>query len=312
MKHLSEYVIAHLFEAKEEEISQAELKNLYDFLKKLAEKDSLGDYVQQLNAMLEDKDAKQILIKAFGKAKHGYKFDGAVKNIPVKDLHPTQSEIDVDKSIGWPFKNAETAKTNGEKYYGGKPVSMPFPLVTFDGKYILDGHHRWSQVFAFNPDAEMVCVDITLAKDSDIKKLSPNDALKICQGVLAAKRAQDGKGKIPQSKVEGANVFKMSEDDIKNKVGEYIKKSKEAAEELAKAAKLDSVDGLKDLLSSNLLKLQKENKKYSDAGNPRGDMPQTDKGGDDPDNQETALPKTPGSALHTLIKGTVSDKALKK
>ncbi len=312
MKHLSEYVIAKLFEVKEEEISQAELNNLYNFLKKLAEKDSLGDYVKQLNTMLEDKDAKQILIKAFGKAEHGYKFDGAVKNIAVKDLHPTQSEIDVDKSIGWPFKNAETAKTNGEKYYGGKPVSMPFPLVTFDGKYILDGHHRWSQVFAFNPDAEMVCVDITLAKDSDIKKLSPNDALKICQGVLAAKRAQDGKGKIPQSKVEGANVFKMSEDDIKNKVGEYIKKSKEAAEELAKAAKLDSVDGLKDLLSSNLLKLQKDNKKYSDAGNPRGDMPQTDKGGDNPDDMDSALPKKPGSALNLMLKGTVSDKALKK
>ena len=312
MKHLSEYVIAKLFEAKEEEISQAELKNLYNFLKNLAEKDSLGDYVQELNAMLEDKDAKQILIKAFGKAKHGYKFDGAIKNIPVKDLHPTQSEIDVNKSIGWPFKNAEIAKENGEKYYSGKPVVMPFPLVTFDGKYILDGHHRWSQVFAFNPDAKMKCVDITLAKDSDIKKLSPNDALKICQGVLAAKRAQDGKGKIPQAKVEGANVFKMSEDDIKNKVGEYINDHKEAAEELAKAAKLDSVDGLKDLLSSNLLKLQKDNKKYSDAGNPRGDMPQTDKGGDDPDKQETALPEKPGSALNTFIKGTVSDKVLKK
>ena len=316
MKHLYEYALEYILESKkndEEYISNETLKQIHKFLTSLADKDSLGDYVKQLNAMLEDKDAKQILIKAFGKAKHGYKFDGAFKNIPVKDLHPTQSEIDVDKSIGFPFTHGkDVAKLNGEKYYGSKPVVMPFPLITFDGKYILDGHHRWSQVFAFNPDAKMECLDIKLAKDSDIKKLSPNDALKICQGVLAAKRAQDGKGKIPQAKVEGANVFKMSEDDIKNKVGEYIKDHKEAAEELAKAAKLDSVDGLKDLLSSNLLKLQKDNKKYSDAGNPRGDMPQTDKGGDDPDKQETALPEKPGSALNTFIKGTVSDKVLKK
>ena len=317
MKHLYEYALEYILESKknDEEISDETLKHVYKFLSRLADKDSLGDYVKQLNAMLEDKDAKQILIKAFGKAKHGYKFDGAFKNIPVKDLHPTQSEIDVNKSIGYPFKNAETAKLNGEKYYGSKPVVMPFPLITFDGKYILDGHHRWSQVFAFNPDAKMECLDIKLAKDSDIKKLSPNDALKICQGVLAAKRAQDGKGKIPQSKVEGANVFNMSEEDIKNKVNEYInkdQKSKEAAEELKKCANLDSVDEFKDLIAKNLLKLQEDNKKYSDAGNPRGDMPQTDKGGDDPEKQETARPEKPGSALNTFIKGTVSDKVLKK
>ena len=315
MKHLREYALEYILESKndDKEYSEETLKQLYEFLSHLADKDTLGDYVKQLNAMLDDDDAKQILIKAFGKAKHGYKFDGAVKNIPVKDLHPTQSEIDVDKSLGFPFTHGkEVAKKNGERYYGSEPVSMPFPLITFDGKYILDGHHRWSQVFAFNKNAKMVCVDIKLASDSDVKKLSPNDALKICQGVLAAKRARDGKGKIPQSTVEGANIFKMSKDAIKNKVNEYIEKNKEAAEELAKCAKLDSVNDFDELLADNLLTLQKENKKYSDAGNPRGDMPQTDKGGDDPDDMDSALPKKPGSALNLMLKGTISDKALKK
>lgn len=315
MKHLREYALEYILESKkdDEEYSNETLKQIHKFLTSLADKDSLGDYVKQLNAMLEDDDAKQILIKAFGKAKHGYKFDGAVKDIPVQDLHPTQSEIDVDKSLGYPFTNGkDVAKENGEKYYSGEAVSMPFPLITFDGKYILDGHHRWSQVFAFNKNAKMKCVDIKLASDSDIKKLSPNDALKICQGVLAAKRARDGKGKIPQSTVEGANIFKMSKEDIKKKVNEYIEDNKDAAEELAKCAKLDSVNDFDELLANNLLTLQKENKKYSNAGNPRGDMPQTDKGGDDPKNVDSALPATPGSALNLMLKGTVSDKALKK
>lgn len=306
MKHLYEYIL----EKKNKKTSK---KELYNILMSLAEKDTLGDYVEQLNDMLEDNDAKQILVKAFGEAKRGYKFKGNWTNIPVVELHPTQSEIDVDKSLGFPFKHGEdVAKKNGDRYYGSAPVSMPFPLITFNGKFILDGHHRWSQVFAFNKDAKMECLDIKLSPDSNIKELTPNDALKICQGVLAAKRARDHKGKIPQAKVEGANIFKMKEEDIKNKVKKYIEQYEDAANILAECAKLKSVNDFVKLLSNNLLTLQNKNKQYSEIGNPRGDMPQTDRGGNDPDDMKTAMPSKKGSALNLLLKGTISDKTLNK
>ena len=313
MKSLSEYAIYNLFEKKgSDEIDPEVIK----YLKNLDSDESLGDYVDQLNDMLADKDAKQILIKAFGNAKHGYKFKARgnkLQAIPVRNLHPTQSEIDVDKSLGFPFKKGvKVAKLNGERYYGKKPVSMPFPLITFNGEYILDGHHRWSQTYAFNKDAKMMCLDIVLSSKSDIKKkIHEQDMLKITQGVLAAKRATDGQGKIPKAKVNGANVFDMDEEQIKNKVKEYIKiDNSKPAEALAKCAKLKNVDEFVDLLTNNLLDLQKENKYYAHNGNPRGEMPQTDKGGDDPDNMDTAKPGVKGSALNKLITGKIDPKAL--
>ena len=324
MKHLREYALEYIIEKKtklsdKENFSQEDLKMIHNFMSNLDSDESLADYVDQLNKMLADKDAKQILIKAFGKAKHGYKFKARgnkLQAIAVKKLHPTQSEIDIDKSLGFPFKHGvEVAKENGERYYGSKPVSMPFPLITFNGEHILDGHHRWSQTYAFNKDAKMMCLDIIISPKSDIKKIHEQDMLKITQGVLAAKRAEDGQngGKIPKSSVEGANLFKMNEKQIRNKVNEYIKiDNGKPAQELAKAAKLKNVNQFTDLLTDNLLDLQKENKYYAHNGNNRGEMPQTDTGGDDMDKGSTAMPDVKGSALNKLITGTIDAKALNK
>ena len=36
-----------------------------------------------------------------------------------------------------------------------------FPILTFDKKYILDGHHRWSQFMASNPNQSVAIADIS-------------------------------------------------------------------------------------------------------------------------------------------------------
>ena len=301
MKHLSEYAFeALIYERKGQELSPVLMKMFVNKIKSLGSDDSLEDYVDDLNAMLKDKDAKQILDKAFIHAKKGYSFTGKIKNIPVKNLHPTQSEIDIDKSLGFPFKSEELAKLNGDKYYGNAPVKMPFPLITFNDRYILDGHHRWSQVYSFNPKAKMVCVDIQLAPDSDVKKVTANDALKICQGMLAAKRAEDKQGKIPKSKVGPGkvNVFEMDKDEIKAKVQTYIdKKDGKPAEQLADCAGLENKEQFLDLLTNNLMDLKDKNANFSEHGNSREVMPQMDKGGDDMD--DTNSNHTSPSGSHT-------------
>lgn len=112
--------------------------------------------------------------------------------------------------------------------------------------------------------------------------------------------------------MEVANLFKMNEKQIKNKVNEYIKiDDGKPAQELAKAAKLKNVNEFTDLLTDNLLDLQKENKYYAHNGNNRGEMPQTDTGGDDMKKGSTAMPNVKGSALNKLITGTIDSKALK-
>ena len=97
MKHLVEFI-------KENILLEAE--GAESVVNELRKKESLKDYVNDLNELLQDKDAKEILLNAFVryKGKDAINLDGDMKSIPVKKLHPTQNEIDVNASIAWPFK----------------------------------------------------------------------------------------------------------------------------------------------------------------------------------------------------------------
>lgn len=318
MKHLREYALEYILESKNDDDDVPD--EIVQALLKLAKESTLTDYVKQLNDMLNNKDAKSILKNAFGKARKGYKFKGTFVDLPVLNLHPSQSEIDIRNSLGYPFENGTSeAKTNGERYYGNKPVSMPFPLITFGSKKeknILDGHHRWSQVYAFNKDAKMNCLNIELADDSDIKNIKPTDVLKIVQGFIAAKYAESGKTKLPQSTAKPENnIFTMDEETIKEIVSKYVSEHEKEASILAKCAKLDSPEKFVDLLANNIGDLKKRNEDYIAAakqiGNSREVMPQTDKGGDGPKGKENAKPDDKGSALNSLINGKASSKVLK-
>lgn len=275
------------------------LQDKQTLLKQLASKSNLADYVKYLNKMLQNNDAKKVLINAFIDGENpNYSFECDTRNIKVTDLHPTQSEIDVNKSLGYPFLKMETADACMKMFFEDSYVKMPFPLITFEGKWIIDGHHRWSQVYTFNPKAEMECFDISIKGG----KVSPNEMLKIVQGMLAAKRAEDGKGNIPSNKVEGANLFKMTEDEVKKTIISYCEGEgkEEIAKRICSATGNDTVEDLAEYLCDNLMKLQKDYKQDAAKGNNRGVMPQTDKGGDDPDNPVTAEPDKNGSVLNKL------------
>lgn len=279
-------------------------------LKQLASKSNLSDYVNYLNKMLQNNDARNVLKSAFLDGNDpAIKFSCETININVTKLHPTQSEIDVDKSIGYPFTNIDAAKRCMKMFFQDSVVKMPFPLITFNGNYIIDGHHRWSQVYSFNPDAKIECFNI---KADD--KITPNQMLKITQGMLAAKRAEDDKGNIPQNFVEGANVFKMSDEEIKDTILQYCRAEgkDDIVDVICSASKTTDAEDLANYLCDNLLDLQQENNKYSRKGNPRGVMPQTDRGGDDPDNSKTAEPNYKGSVLNKFKSAKTTKSVVKK
>ena len=82
--------------------------------------------------------------------------------VAAKDLTPTQMDIDTKKSLG----DQMTNKYNATAYALEDTVTMPspggrIPLLVFENKYILDGHHRWSQVLMTNPDGMMTVSNIT-------------------------------------------------------------------------------------------------------------------------------------------------------
>ena len=121
-------------------------------------------------------------------------------NPTVGDLKPTQNEIDVDKSLKFPLTNAQSAEVclkGGNVNIAGKKI-----VTGGNGKFIIDGHHRWSQVCALNPQAKIAAIDL-----SDIK--DPMKALKATQLGIAADL-----GKVPTAKVEGNNLLKMGKDAL--------------------------------------------------------------------------------------------------
>ena len=341
MKKLQQYILEALI---------LEGVNAEEILKKLSNSKTLPDYVDKLNKMLKDPDCEAILNKAFGEYsnKDGYDFDGEDMDIIVNKLHPTQNEIDVDKSLGYPFKDTEKAEVNMKKFYAkdSPVVEMPFPLITFgkeDEKYIIDGHHRWSQVFSFNPNAKMKCFNLTV-KDGP-EKLTANDVLKICQGFIAARAAKNKKKELGSSKAGEVNALVDSKDKILAKVASYCDKNPEPAEIIRKAiseyydkrekqyagvmknanvddehqktikdslAKEKDYDGLAAYLTADLLVLQNLNKEYVSKAktNGRPVMPQTDTGGTNPEDSKTAKPDKEGSALYNMTHGKVNPKVI--
>lgn len=117
-----------------------------------------------------------------------------ISALPVADLQPTQSEIGFDQSV----LNLLTDPYNSlESFLKGK-ANVGGPIVTYAGKYIIDGHHRWSQVFAANPKATMLSLDINKKPDFE-----HTDILKAVHGAIAADL-----GKVPEADPKGINLLK--------------------------------------------------------------------------------------------------------
>jgi len=159
-----------------------------------------AQFVEQLKVVAKDPKLRAFL--AAGK-KDGAPGDEGVKvsatTIAGKALSPTQSEIDLGGSVGWSFKNPGgiAAFYSGGAWQGGDD-----PIITAGGKWVIDGHHRWSQAMVFNPDVTLACININIA--------DPEMALKMTQAAIAVT-----KGDVPTQGVkQGMNVYGMGFNDI--------------------------------------------------------------------------------------------------
>lgn len=99
------------------------------------------------------------------------------KTISVKNLFPTQSQIGLKDSIGYvAFIKPENVlfPLKGAANFGGESI------LTANGKWILDGHHRWSQTYILNPEATIPCLDLTLSENDE------KEILKVVQLAIAS------------------------------------------------------------------------------------------------------------------------------
>ena len=124
------------------------------------------------------------------------KFTFNATPLAVAGLIPTQNEIDIGQSLKWPLKNASYFLDYVKG--AGNTFTLGGPIVTYAGKYIIDGHHRWSQLYACNKDARISALDIT------VEGLQPLDVLKAVQAAIAIQTKS-----VPSQSVKGRNLLKI-------------------------------------------------------------------------------------------------------
>lgn len=218
---------------------------------------SVEDFVNKFKTIATD--PKVLAVLKAGQT-DGDKKDEALKyseiSIGVSTLKPTQNEIGFNESI----QNVLTDKFGSLKSIFGGQASVGGPIVTYNGKWIIDGHHRWSQVFAVNPQAKMKALNIQ-------GNLAPAEILKVVHAAIAANT-----GKLPLSKASGINIMNgVNRKEVEDAVNKNLSDA---------AKKIWAENGFKDNkavanhLFGNLSRLVKNNKPMAGAP-PRTSMPQT-------------------------------------
>ena len=284
MKNLNLYI----FESRE--ISTTSNKQRRKELEKWLKHKRYDDYVDTLNKMLEDPKAKTLLEDGFGGELGDTKLTFSSKEIPVSQLMPTQSEIDLNKSL----KHALINKESFTKTFTD-PIEINKPIVTFRQNYVIDGHHTWLQAIAINPKGKILSFNY----DGDI---SPIQMLKAVQGTIAAVKADDNNnnGKLPSSKVDGPNFFDDSFDE--KKIRKYLDETFDESLTNIYCKYLDNCKNKKDIieyLTERLLDIKSNNYPFESAPS-RENMPQVFKGGTDEGDKSSALPDKEGSAMNKL------------
>ena len=196
-----------------------------------------------------------------------------------RDLRPTQNEVVVSKSLKFSLQNPETFikynSSNGP-FNVGPPGNDA--IITFGGKFVIDGHHRWSSLYCCNPNAGIHTWNISK------EGLDPTDVLKAVQAAIFSKLK-----KVPSAEGGGINLFAADKSTILNYVQSVLSKDPASAEKLR--AYLVGLQEFKQMgqalvhkplteriIWPNIEVLQSESKPISGATE-REMMPQADKAG---------------------------------
>lgn len=123
------------------------------------------------------------------------------KQIPVKDLMPSQREIDVEKVFEYIFTEEDF-----DRFFGKSVLLGDSPLVTFGGKYIVDGHHRWANIFILNPKAKVEVLDF-----------EPEDKSEGIEEFIERFDTADTSEREMEQ-----DLYKCSDDDLKKYIGSGI------------------------------------------------------------------------------------------
>lgn len=234
-------VTRRLFEADDEEsnidsaskddidkaVNDPEVKKKVDTISKSLKDAGLVEYVANVNDMMSDEKGRLALelvagtlpadkLKKLGLKNVTFKFVSN-KATPVSYLCPTQNEICLQDSLEKPVANEFNCMSDLIK---GQSVKLGIPIITCNGKFIIDGHHRWLQAACVNPDATMETLDLQIdAGVSGIDFTDTEDILKVTQSLIMAIALKSGKTRLPSSDSKSLeNLYALSAQQLFDKI----------------------------------------------------------------------------------------------
>lgn len=280
------------YRIKEKEV----LKNLFDRLK-------YDKYLSILKALASDEQAyneiKSMMKEELLNAKV------YLVRIPVNKLRPTQSEIGLSDSLQYPFEHPpkpETTKyqpffgphlpldmkrerhvyskdkrnpnipkvselNNVEEsdLFSNKTIVIKEPIVTYNGQYVIDGHHRWSELYMINPYANIAALNIEVHNGDNP---SPLSMLKIIQRFILKKSKESR-----SEKAGFINVFTANEYVLKQFIRTTMTQG--FVDYYMQKTNIKSFEGVVESIYKNIRQFQMDKKPIEDAPM-RMLMPQTD------------------------------------
>lgn len=228
-----------------------EAMKVYNKMIELIQDKDYDETVDFVDEIVKDPKLKFLLGLGFGGDFSNLKLKLKKTNIPAKRLIPTQSEIGTDETLKYLVQGKDI------DVCFDKTTIVKKPIVTFQGTFIIDGHHRWSQIFVTNPDANIVCIDIT-------GNLSPLSMLKAVQCTIGSNT-----GKLIRKDIQGKNLYNTTEKELR-------KYFKENLSDTVRENLLKYYEDPEGSLVQNVIQLQRNNKPILNAPD-RGEMPQTSK-----------------------------------
>lgn len=255
----SKRLLQQIQEQKSETEVSVQDRKLYDDLIQTLRKQSYPDAVESIEKIVKDPKLQFILSLGFGGPLADFELQSNLISIPIISLMPTQREIDLDKSLA----HTLDGKSDLSKFFKN-PVTVVAPLVTFNGAFIIDGHHRWSQAYCTFPHRDITCIDFR-------GKLSPIQILKATQATIGSNL-----GTLPSSEVKGINLYAdtTTELEISNYISTHMSDKAEA--DLRFLLKEKSKTAVINQMVDYCMMLKVDNPPILNAPS-RGIMPQTRK-----------------------------------
>ncbi len=177
--------------------------------------------------------------------------------VKASSLTATQAEIGFGNSLADQVENKYDA-TKTALGLNGSPIVMssksgPVPILVYNGKYILDGHHRWSQIMMVNPDGD---VKVDSIQGPGIE--NEEEALKAMQFAIAATA-----DKVVTKPFEGENLMSATPEQV----SEFVKKNvtDEVLQLLVEAGKIEKADKslAANYIAGNLPVIKKSQGRFS-------------------------------------------------